>query len=143
MGLVTVGVTWGIGSVPELRGAGADHIVELAGGAGRLFGSVRVGNGCPAQKSRRRRRRSSAEEVVAVLCSRGSVPSRNAWKRLVSVCDEARSPDLVSTRAKTMPSGTSKSRARRLRSAASMKSIQMGSAARPPVSPRPRTRFSS
>jgi phosphoglycolate phosphatase len=37
MGLVTVGVTWGIGSVSELRGAGADHIVESPEELAELF----------------------------------------------------------------------------------------------------------
>jgi phosphoglycolate phosphatase len=37
MGLVTVGVTWGIGSVAELRGAGADHIVESPRKLAELF----------------------------------------------------------------------------------------------------------
>jgi phosphoglycolate phosphatase len=37
MGLVTVGVTWGIGGVSELRGAGADHIVASPGELAELF----------------------------------------------------------------------------------------------------------
>lgn len=36
-GLVTVGVTWGIGSVSELRRAGADHIVGSPEELARLF----------------------------------------------------------------------------------------------------------
>jgi len=38
MGLATVGVSWGIGSVSELRGAGADHIVDSPEALVRLFG---------------------------------------------------------------------------------------------------------
>ena len=38
MGLVTVGVTWGIGSVSELGRAGADHIVGSPEELARLFG---------------------------------------------------------------------------------------------------------
>ncbi len=38
MGLVTVGVTWGIGSISELRSAGADHIVSSPEELARLFG---------------------------------------------------------------------------------------------------------
>jgi phosphoglycolate phosphatase len=37
MGLVTVGVRWGIGSLPELRRAGADHIVTSPEDLARLF----------------------------------------------------------------------------------------------------------
>ncbi len=38
MRLVTVGVSWGIGSVPELRHAGADYIVHSPPELTRLFG---------------------------------------------------------------------------------------------------------
>jgi phosphoglycolate phosphatase len=38
MGLLTVGVNWGIGSVSELRHAGADHIVNSPEELARLFG---------------------------------------------------------------------------------------------------------
>ena len=37
-GLATVGVRWGIGSVSELRRAGADHIVDSPEALVRLFG---------------------------------------------------------------------------------------------------------
>ncbi len=37
MGLATVGVSWGIGSVSELRRAGADHIVNTPEELARLF----------------------------------------------------------------------------------------------------------
>jgi phosphoglycolate phosphatase len=37
MGLATVGVSWGIGSVSELRRAGADHIVDSPEALVRLF----------------------------------------------------------------------------------------------------------
>jgi phosphoglycolate phosphatase len=36
-GLVAVGVSWGIGSVAELRRAGADHIVHSPEELARLF----------------------------------------------------------------------------------------------------------
>lgn len=39
LGLVTVGVSWGIGSVSELRRAGADHIVSSPAELARLFGA--------------------------------------------------------------------------------------------------------
>jgi phosphoglycolate phosphatase len=39
MGLATVGVSWGIGSVSELRQAGADHIVASPEELARLFGA--------------------------------------------------------------------------------------------------------
>ena len=39
MGLVTVGVSWGIGSVTELRSAGADHIVHSPEALACLFGA--------------------------------------------------------------------------------------------------------
>jgi phosphoglycolate phosphatase len=38
LGLVTVGVSWGIGSVSELRRAGADHIVATPEELAQLFG---------------------------------------------------------------------------------------------------------
>ena len=38
MGLATVGVSWGIGSLSELRGAGADYIVRSPEELVRLFG---------------------------------------------------------------------------------------------------------
>jgi phosphoglycolate phosphatase len=39
MGLVTVGVSWGIGSIAELRRAGADHIVSSPEELVHLFGT--------------------------------------------------------------------------------------------------------
>jgi phosphoglycolate phosphatase len=39
MGLATVGVSWGIGSVSELRQAGAEHIVASPEELARLFGA--------------------------------------------------------------------------------------------------------
>jgi phosphoglycolate phosphatase len=69
--LVTIGVTWGIGSREELVGAGVDHLVDTP----RELLSLLV----EPQNSSSRRRPSALESAVEAA-SVGSVPSRNAWK---------------------------------------------------------------
>ena len=53
--LPSIGVTWGIGSIKELRDAGADSIVEapaeLAEGVNQLFRAASDGTGVAGQAS--------------------------------------------------------------------------------------------
>jgi phosphoglycolate phosphatase len=78
--LTAVGVTWGIGSVRELREAGVDHLVETPAELVALVESLEREPLGGAQNSRRSRRRDSTSRSAPLATSLGSVPARKGWK---------------------------------------------------------------